>query len=183
MFVKDFIDEYQKYRVMGEKAIAQVSDAALNEIPVADGNSIAMIARHVGGNLVSRFTAFLTTDGEKPWRNRDNEFADGPFTRAEVERAWASGFDLIASELGKLTDEDLTRTVKIRGTDLEVHEALCRSLAHAAMHTGQIILLAKIAAGKNWKTLSIPKGKSGEYNKDPKFEKAKAYTDALSKKR
>ena len=182
MFVKDFSDEYQKYRAMAEKAMAQVSDDALNEIPVAEGNSIAMIARHVGGNLSSRFTDFLTADGEKPWRDRDGEFADGPFTRAGVERTWAKGFDVLVSELGKLSDADLTKTVTIRGTALTVHEALCRSLAHAASHVGQIVLLSKIAAGKNWKTLTIPKGKSADYNKDPKVEKANAFTDNLKRR-
>src|SRR5690242_13839660 len=107
MFVKNFSDEYQRYRVMGEKAIAQVSDEQLNRVPVGDGNSIAMIVRHVSGNLASRFTDFLTADGEKSWRNRDDEFADGTFSRADVERAWKAGFDLVVAELGKMTDDDL----------------------------------------------------------------------------
>lgn len=171
MLVKDFIDEYQRYRLLGEKALAQVSDEALNHIPVADGNSIAMIVRHIGGNLVSRFTDFLTSDGEKPWRNRDGEFADGPFTRAEIDEAWTTGFEVVERELGALTDADLTRTVAIRGVSLTVHEALCRSVAHAAMHVGQIVLLAKIAAGADWKTLTIPKGQSAQYNQNPQFEK------------
>src|SRR5205809_2042907 len=122
MFVKDFIDEYDRYRAAGERAMSQVSDEALNEIPVADGNSIAMIARHVSGNLVSRFTKFLTSDGEKPWRDRDGEFAEGPYTRAEIERAWKTGFELVASELGELSDDDLTRAATIRGVELKVHE-------------------------------------------------------------
>lgn len=183
MLIKNFIDEYQKYRTMAEKAMAQISDEALNEIPVAEGNSIAMLARHVGGNLASRFTDFLASDGEKPWRDRDNEFADGPYERADVERIWAKGFDILAAELGKLRDEDLTKTIKIRGAELTVHEALCRSLAHAASHVGQIILLAKISAAASWKTLSIPKGKSADYNKNPKLEKAKAYAEELSKRK
>ena len=180
MLITDFIDEYGRYRAMGEKAMAQVSDADLNHIPVGDGNSIAMIARHVGGNLTSRFTDFLTSDGEKPWRNRDGEFADGPFERGDVEATWKRGFDTVAAELGKLSDTDLDRTITIRGAELRVHEALCRSLAHAAMHIGQIILLAKIAAGANWQTLSIPKGKSGDYARNPGMEKAAAHAAALS---
>ena len=87
MYVKDFIDEYARYRAIGEKALAQVSDDALNRVLSADGNSISMIVRHIGGNLVSRFTDFLTSDGEKPWRHRDGEFAEGPFTRAQVDEA------------------------------------------------------------------------------------------------
>ena len=171
MFVKDFADEYQRYRSMGEKAVAQVSDDVLNEIPVNDGNSIAMIVRHVGGNLASRFTDFLASDGEKPWRNRDNEFAEGRYTRAEVQEAWKTGFDIVARELGQLTEDDLRREIAIRGVALTVHEALCRSIAHTAMHTGQIVLLAKIAAGAEWQTLSIPKGQSAQYNLNPTLEK------------
>jgi hypothetical protein len=162
VFIRNFIDEYQRYRALGEKAMAQVSDDALNRVPVADGNSIAVIVRHVGGNLVSRFTDFLTSDGEKPWRNRDGEFADGPIARADLDRAWRTGFDLVARELGALSDDVLTRTVTLRGVPLTVHEALCRSLAHTASHVGQIVLLAKIAAGADWKTLTIPKRASAQ---------------------
>lgn len=179
MLVKHFADEYLRYRTMGEKAMAQVPDEDLNRVPVGDGNSIAMIARHVGGNLASRFTDFLTSDGEKPWRDRDSEFADGPFTRGAVQAAWTRGFDIVAVELEKLSDEDLDRTVTIRGAQLNAHEALCRSLAHTAMHTGQIVLLAKIAAGASWQTLSIPKGKSAEYARNPGMEKAAAHAAAL----
>ncbi len=157
MLLKNFMEEYTRYRDLGEKAMAQVSDADLNHLPVADGNSIAMIVRHVCGNLVSRFTDFLTSDGEKPWRERDAEFEDGPYTREQVEQTWRRGFETVTAELAKLTDDDLQRTVTIRSATLTVHEALCRSIAHTALHTGQIILLAKIAAGGSWHTLSIPK--------------------------
>ncbi len=181
MFVKNFSDEYQRYRALGEKAMAQVSDEALNHVPVGDANSIAMLARHVGGNLVSRFTDFLTSDGEKPWRDRDGEFADGTFSRAEVENAWKTGFDLVTSELENLLDDDLTSTITIRGIELTVHEALCRSLAHVASHVGQIVLLARIAASSNWQTLSIPKGQSAAYNANPTHEKAAAFVSAAQK--
>jgi hypothetical protein len=161
MFVKDFMGEYRRCRDLGEKAMAQASDDALNQVPVADGNSIAVIVRHVGGNLVSRFTDFPSSDSEKPWRNRDSEFADGPFARADLDRVWGTAFDLVERELGRLSDDALPLTTTIRGAPLTVHQALCRSLAHTAMHTGQIVLLAKIAAGAHWKTLSIPRGESG----------------------
>jgi len=180
MLIKDFADEYERYRTSGERAMAQISDEIFNHIPVAEGNSIAMIARHVGGNLVSRFTDFTTADGEKPTRNRDGEFANGPFARHEVLELWSRGFDTVKRELGALTDDALTRTVTIRGVELGVHEALCRSIAHVAMHVGQIILLAKIGAGDQWKTLSIPKGKSAEYNANPQFEKASGYVAAVT---
>ena len=181
MLISNFIDEYKRYRALGENAMSQVSDGALNVLSVGDGNSIAMIARHVGGNLRSRFTDFLSSDGEKPWRNRDSEFEEGPFTRAQVDDAWSGGFDVVEAELAKLRDEDLGRPVKIRGAEFPVHEALCRSIAHTAMHAGQIVLLAKIAAGDNWKTLSIPKGKSAEFNRNPGLQKASAQADALKK--
>jgi hypothetical protein len=174
MFVKDFADEYARYRALGEKAMAQVSDEALNRVMVPDGNSIGMLVRHIGGNLVSRFTNFLTEDGEKPWRNRDGEFDDGTFSRAHVDEAWTTGWTTLETELAKLTDEDLERFVTIRGHELTVHQALCRSLAHVAMHIGQIILLARMLAPATWQTLSIPKGQSQQYNPNPTLEKRPA---------
>jgi hypothetical protein len=171
MLVRNFVDEFDRYRAIGEKAMAQVDDDALNRILAPNGNSIAMIVRHIGGNLVSRFTDFLTEDGENPWRNRDGEFAEGPFTRAVVDDAWKTAWDLLTVEIGKLTDEDLRRTMKIRGQELTVHEALCRSLAHAASHVGQIVLLARILASDEWKWISIPKGQSQQYNANPTLEK------------
>ncbi len=174
MSLKDFADEYTRYRTMGEKAIAQVSDDGLNRILAPNGNSIAMIVHHVGGNLASRFTDFLTTDGEKPWRDRDSEFADGPFTRTQVLQIWNNGFRALEAALASLTDADTTRTVTIRGVPLTVHEALCRSLAHTANHVGQIILLARIVAQNEWQWISIPKGRSAEYNANPVHEKGSA---------
>jgi hypothetical protein len=172
MHAKDFLNEYARYRSLGEKALAQVPDAALNRMPAPDGNSIAMLVRHIGGNLASRFTDFLTTDGEKPWRDRDGEFAEGPFTRAQIGEVWKKGWDIVEGEVGKLSDDDLGRTITIRGTGLTVHEALCRSIAHTSMHVGQIILLARMYATSEWQTLSIPKGKSQDYNKNPVLEKS-----------
>jgi hypothetical protein len=172
MHARDFFNEYARYRSLGEKALAQVPDAALNRMPTPDGNSIAMLVRHIGGNLASRFTDFLTTDGEKPWRDRDGEFSEGPFTRAQIDEVWKKGWDVVESEVGKLSDDDFGRTITIRGTASTVHEALCRSIAHTSMHVGQIILLARMYATGEWQTLSIPKGKSQDYNKNPVFEKA-----------
>ena len=174
MFVKDFIGEYERYRLSGEKAMAQVSDDALNRVVAPDGNSIAMLMRHVGGNLASRFTDFLTTDGEKSWRDRDDEFADAEYTRAEAEKPWTSGWGVLESELRKLTDDDLERIVTIRGQELTVHAALCRSLSHVAMHVGQIILLSRMLASREWKWITIPKGQSQQYNQNPTLEKGPA---------
>ena len=172
--VQNFADEYRRWRVLGEKAIAQTPDAALNRVPTPDGNSVAMIVRHVGGNLASRFTNFRTDDGEKPWRERDEEFVTRDYTRAEVHEWWARGFDVLEREVAALTEADAERTVTIRGVPLTVHQALCRSLAHVSMHVGQIVLLARVHAGDGWQTLSIPKGGSNAYNQNPTKEKVPA---------
>ncbi len=174
MFVEDFTDEYARYRAIGEKALAQVSDDNLNRVVAPNGNSIAMLVRHLGGNLQSRFTNFLTEDGEKPSRNRDEEFADRNYTRAEVDQTWNAGWAALEKALDDVGEDDLQSTVKIRGTPLTVHEALCRSVAHAAMHVGQIVLLARIVATDEWKWISIPKGQSQQYNQNPIMEKRPA---------
>jgi hypothetical protein len=178
MDIRHFLDEYGRYRAYAERAMAQLSESDLNHVPVRDGNSIAMIVRHVTGNLRSRFTDFLTSDGEKPWRDRDDEFAAGTWSREEIQTMWREAFELLERELGGLQLADMDRTIAIRGVELTVHEALCRSLSHVAMHVGQIVLLAKIAAGANWKTLSIAKGQSAAYNANPTMEKPAAYVAA-----
>lgn len=164
MLTKSFLDEYARYRMMGEKAMAQVSDDALNRVIAADGNSIATLVRHISGNLISRFTDFMATDGEKPWRDRDGEFEAGPFSRAEIDDAWKRGWAVLEREVGRLRDEDLTSVVTIRGQSMTVHEALVRNVSHIAMHVGQIILLARVSAGADWTTLSIPRGQSRQFN-------------------
>jgi Protein of unknown function (DUF1572) len=169
--IKDFVDEYARYRSIGEKAMAQVSDDDLNRVVSLDANSIAMLVRHISGNLLSRFTDFLTSDGEKSWRNRDSEFEDVQCDRQAVETMWARGWEVLESELSKLGDEHLQQTVSIRSRAWTVHDALCRSLAHVAMHIGQIVLLARILTEGNWKWITIPKGKSREYNTNPTHEK------------
>ncbi len=172
MFVKNFIGEYDRYRQLGEKAMTQVSDEGLNRVVAPDGNSIAMIVRHVHGNLVSRFTDFLTSDGEKPSRDRDAEFADGSVERATTDAAWKHAFEVVFTELDRVHEPDLARTITIRGVELTVHEALCRSVAHTAYHVGQIVLLARVTADSEWNSLSIPKGQSTQYNMNPTREKA-----------
>lgn len=169
--LKDFLDEYERYQLTAAKALQQVSDDALNQQLGPDLNSLAMLVRHISGNLRSRFTDFLTTDGEKPWRDRDSEFAEIVYTRQQVDQMWAEGWSVLFQEVGALTDADLTRTVTIRGVSLTVHEALCRSLAHVAMHVGQIILLARLLHQGEWQWLSIPKGGSQQYNQNPTLEK------------
>lgn len=183
MLVKHFIDEYARYRTLGAKALAQAPDDALARVPAPESNSIATIVRHVSGNLLSRFTDFLTSDGEKPWRDRDVEFEERPATRAELVELWNRAFTVALDQLSALGDDDLARTVRIRGAELTVHEALCRSLAHTAMHTGQVVLLAKMFAGSAWRTLSIPRGQSAAYNANPRGEHAATHARELEERK
>jgi hypothetical protein len=164
MLTKSFLDEYARYRAMAEKAMGQVPDDALNRVMASDGNSIATLVRHISGNMISRFTDFLAADGEKPWRDRDAEFESGTFSRQALNDVWKRGWEVTEREVGHLRDEDLTRTVTIRGQAMTVHEALVRNVAHVAGHIGQIVLLARIAVGDEWKTLSIPRGQSRQFN-------------------
>lgn len=167
----DFVTEYRRYRAIGERALAQIPDAALDTIPAPDGNSAAMIVRHLSGNLVSRFTDFLTSDGEKPWRERDAEFADRSYTRAEVDALWQQGWAAVEGALATVGDADLGGTVTIRRQPLTVHAALCRSLAHVAYHVGQLVLLGRAQADAPWQWISIPKGASESYNAAPTMER------------
>jgi hypothetical protein len=155
--VHDFTNEFRRYRTMAEKAIAQVSDEGLNRVPAADANSIAMLVRHISGNLQSRFTDFLSSDGEKAWRHRDDEFVERSYTRDETLAMWNAGWQVLDAQLAALTDDDLSRSVTIRGELASAHEALCRALAHIASHVGQIILLARLFADADWSWITIPK--------------------------
>jgi hypothetical protein len=169
--IKDFSDEYARYKTLGIKAIAQVPDDRLNETAGSDGNSIAILVQHISGNLISRFTDFLDSDGEKPWRYRDSEFQAIARTRKELEVLWAKGFAVLEEQLGRLTEEDLGHSVYIRGEAWTVHGALARSLAHVSYHVGQIVVLARTFCSGDWQWLSVPKGKSVEYNLNPIKEK------------
>ena len=167
MLIADFRSEYTRYRQIAEKAMRQMPDAQLNRVPAPDANSAAMIVRHMSGNFVSRFTNFLTEDGEKPNRDRDAEFDERTYTREEMEELWAKGFAVLEDALAPLGDADLQRTVTIRNQPMTVHAALARSLAHLSYHVGQIVLLARIYASGPWESLSIPKGQSKSYNAAP----------------
>jgi hypothetical protein len=160
MFVEDFRGSFAQYRSLGERALAQMSETALNALPEADANSPAMIVRHICGNLTSRFTDFLTSNGEKPWRERDREFEAHEYTRADVERMWRDAFAIVDRELGRVTDDDLSRTVAIGSESMTVHAALTRSLTHFASHVGQLVLLGRMHAGSQWQWLTIPKAKA-----------------------
>lgn len=155
--------EYVRYKTLGEAAIAQLSDDELSKAP-PNGNSVATICWHLSGNFRSRFTDFLTTDGEKPWRRREEEFEPRHVSRAELLAKWEQGWDVLLDSLAGLNDEHLRTTVTIRRQPLQVNEALLRSLAHASYHVGQIVYAAKSMRSGEWKFLSIPPGQSDSYN-------------------
>jgi hypothetical protein len=152
--------EYLRYKALAEGAIDQLGDGELSAPGPNGGNSIAVICWHISGNLKSRFTEFLTSDGEKPWRSRDEEFKARSVTRPTLLAKWAEGWNVLLGALDGLSDEQLELTVTIRGQPLRVHQALHRSLAHISYHVGQIVYIAKAMRGKDWRYLSIAPGKS-----------------------
>ena len=162
--------EFRRYKSLAEKAFEQLADDELH-VRWNGGNSIAILIQHIGGNLKSRFADFLSSDGEKPWRDRESEFGDRRTTRPELMRTWEVGWQELSTALANLTDEQLTLAVAIRGVELSVVEALHRAVTHISYHVGQIVLLARRIRGSEWKFLSIPPGASADYNSNPKLEK------------
>ena len=163
--------EYRRYKKLGEGALAQLSNEQLSQSGPSGGLSVATIAWHISGNLASRFTDFLTTDGEKRWRNRESEFEDRRVTRGDVLAKWEGGWKALSAAPEGLSDDDLSRIVTIRGQEHAVLEALHRSLAHTSYHVGQIVYVAKSLRGSEWRSLSIPPGQSDTYNEKPTREK------------
>ena len=180
--VSSLLDEYKRYKALAEAAIGQVSDEELARLGPGGGNSIDILVRHLAGNLKSRFTDFRTSDGEKPWRHRDNEFETASLTRPELMTEWDAAWETVIAEVSQLTDADLNGTVTVRRQPLRIDEALHRSLGHTAYHVGQIVYLAKEMRGDSWRTLSIPKGKSEEYNRQATRETAAAHADMLKRR-
>ncbi|WP_273448025.1 DinB family protein [Neolewinella agarilytica] len=179
---------YQKqfayYRHLGEGAMAQLTEEELFRDDAAGSNSVAVIVKHLNGNMKSRWTDFLTTDGEKEWRDRDDEFVADFNHQAELEKAWAEGWAVLEGAINGLQPEQLTTIIYIRNEGHTVAEAMNRQLAHYAYHIGQIVMLAKQMKGKDWRSLSIPKGDSKSFNRG-KFAEEKGvrhFTDGLMKK-
>lgn len=170
--------EYLRYKALAEAAIAQLDDAEL-VVRSDKNNSIATISWHVGGNLRSRFSDFLTTDGEKPWRDREEEFALRTVSRSELLEHWERGWSVLLNTLDTLDDSHLTQSVTIRQQSLTVLEALLRSLAHMTYHVGQIVYIARALRGDSWTFLSIPPGQSAAYNAAPRSEKPDAHAAHL----
>lgn len=153
-------------KTWADKAVAQVDDQSLR-IPLhAETNSIAVIMKHVSGNLQSRWTDFLTTDGEKEWRNRDNEFIDTFADRSELLAYWDKGWTCVLDTLQALTSADIERTIEIRGEAHSVPLALQRSLGHTCYHVGQIMMVSRILCAGDWNVITVPRGKSADFNKD-----------------
>ena len=181
--IKSVEAEFRRYKAYAEAALEQVQENQLSEPGPSGGNSLAIIGWHVAGNLQSRFTDFLTSDGEKPWRNREEEFSKRSVTRSELMEKWEKGWNVLLSTLDQLTDENLTHEISLRGQKLPVHEALNRALAHISYHVGQIVYVSHTFRGGEWKYLSIPPGGSAAYNANPKFEKPTAHAEGLKRKR
>lgn len=160
-YLDDIIATFRKQKEFAEKAFQQVSDEAFFTKPGEESNSIAIVIKHVGGNLASRWTDFLTTDGEKPWRNRDREFILGPDdTRANLLAAWESGWSAVLQAICDLQEEDLLKKVKIRGEDHTVFQAIHRSLSHTSYHVGQIVYISRLLTKDGWQWITIPPGQS-----------------------
>jgi len=163
-FLCESIEGFRSYKTLAERAIEQVSDEEFFRAIDAEANSLATICKHIGGNLRSRWTRFLTTDGEKAHRNRDSEFVTDGDTRQSIMKVWDNGFQILFDTLESLTAADLDKTVRIRGEDFTVVKAINRAAMHTASHIGQIQFLAKHLRSADWETLSIPKNKSADFN-------------------
>jgi len=177
--VEAIADEYARYKALGEAAIAQLDDGELTLTASDGGNSIIAVVWHVAGNLESRFTDFRTSDGEKPWRDRDDEFVSRTVTKVALLEKWERGWRALETAIGELSDADLLQTVTIRRQQLRIDQALQRSLAHTAYHIGQIVFLAKQIRSGGWKCLSIPLGGSAAHNARGADESAKAHAMTL----
>lgn len=163
-YLKDAADNFHHYKRLAERAFEQVSDDMLAVAPDPGSNSIATLVKHLAGNMRSRWKDFLTSDGEKSDRNRDTEFEQPFQTRAEMMAAWEAGWKQLFDTLATLTNADLPRRITIRGEAHSVLQAITRQNTHCAYHVGQIVYLAKHFASDQWRTLTVPRGKSAEYN-------------------
>jgi hypothetical protein len=162
--INEAIATFQSQKRLAEKAIVQLTDEQLRTALDADTNSVAVIMKHVAGNMVSRWTDFLTTNGEKPGRDRDGEFLDTFRSRSEVVACWEAGWACLFRTLGTLTDDDLARTVRIRTEESTVAWAILRQISHYGYHVGQIVLIARVLVKDRWQVVTIPKGGSRAFN-------------------
>lgn len=164
-YLDSAINRLLTYKILGDKTFAQLGEPDFNYSPNAESNSIATIIRHLHGNMRSRWTNFLTEDGEKPGRNRDTEFESGYIGKAAAIALWEEGWNCLLSALRSLKEEDLLKTITIRREPLIVIDAINRQLAHYPHHVGQIVYIGKMIRGENWQSLSIPRGASDQFNR------------------
>ena len=162
-YLEDSLAVFRQYKKLAERAMEQVTDEQLVVVLDEEMNSIAIVVKHMAGNMRSRWTDFLTTDGEKPNRDRDTEFMEAPLTRESLMKLWEEGWNCVFTALEPLSEADLGRTITIRGEAHSVMQAINRQIAHYAYHTGQIVMLAKHFQHAQWKSLSVPRGKSSEF--------------------
>ena len=163
-FLSSYIKRSSYYKELGDKTFEQITEPDFHYQPNKESNSIAIIIQHLVGNMLSRFTNFLTEDGEKPWRNRDTEFEEQQLSKDQLLKKWNEGWDCFLSVVKSLTEDDLQKTITIRSEELTVVDALNRQLAHYPYHVGQIVYIGRMIKAEQWKTLSIAKGKSDEFN-------------------
>ena len=185
-YLKSMNRQFMYYKSLGEKAIEQIEDEKkLSWQYNEDSNSIATIVKHLSGNMISRWTDFFTTDGEKEWRNRDGEFENDLKTKAQVIEIWNKGWDRLFKTLDEIKPEDLEKIIYIRNEGHTVMEAINRQLAHYPYHVGQIVYIAKMIKGESWESLSIPRNKSKDYNagKFAQPKEQKHSTDEFLKKK
>jgi uncharacterized damage-inducible protein DinB len=168
IFLESALKRMRAYKKLAEDAMAQLSDGELFYRPNEYSNSIAQVVQHLSGNMRSRWTHFLTEDGEKTWRNRDSEFEDQEGNRDSLMQQWDSGWQVFLDTLDSLKEEDLVKIIHIRTEPLAVADAILRQLTHYPYHIGQIVYFAKVIRGESWKSLSIAKGKSEDFNREMK---------------
>lgn len=183
-YLKSAERQFLYYKSLADKSIERLTDEQLFWMPNLDSNSVVMIVKHMWGNMLSRWTNFLTEDGEKEWRQRDAEFENNINGRTELLQKWEEGWKCVFDALSSITDDDLDRIIYIRNEGHTVMEAVNRQIAHYSYHVGQIVYIAKICKGESWESLSIPRNKSNDYN-NQKFSQEKQnrhFTDEWLKK-
>lgn len=165
LFLDSIIKRFKEYKTLGEKTFNQLNDEEMHFQPNKESNSIAIIIQHMQGNMLSRWTNFLTEDGEKEWRNRDDEFELHQFSKQQLLEKWNEGWKVFLDTLESLTTNDLSKTITIRSQPLNVVDAINRQLAHYSYHVGQIVYIGRWIRQTEWQSLSIPKNKSNEFNR------------------
>lgn len=171
-YLTSAVKQFEYYKSLGDKTISQLTFEELQKEFAEDSNSISIIVKHIVGNMLSRWTNFLTEDGEKEWRKRDEEFIDTFTSKEDLLLAWNKGWDCLFNAIKPINENNLEQIIFIRNQGHTVYEAIDRQMMHYAYHVGQIVFLGKLIKGNNWQSLSIPKGKSNDYNKN-KFSKDK----------